>query len=193
MTNESILLKIKKSTYSWIFAAAGMERMCNFMENSLGKLLVSTKSAAGGRKTTVLVSSVLSYLLAIFLLANGRAFEKMLNSVSTGKIVQIVMVAWLVGFATYQLFAVFYAARSHCCVYENGVAGVTELSVSNPKATMQNFEIGYDEILNVTESGKTLCLYTLYEKYTVLALVNRAEALREIRARMCGKKNGTAS
>ena len=68
-----------------------------------------------------------------------------------------------------------------------GVTGPTA------NAAMQNFEIGYDEILNVTESGETLCLYTPYEKYTVLALVNRAEALREIRARMCGKKNGAAS
>ncbi len=170
-----------------------MERMCNFMENTLGKLLVSTKSVAGGRKTTVLVSAVLSYLLAIFLLANGHAFEKMLNSVSAGKIAQIVLVAWLVGFATYQLLSVFRSARSYCSVYENGVTGVTGPSANDLKAAMRSFEIGYDEILNVTESGKTLCLYTPYEKYTVLALANRAEALREIRARMCGKKNGAAS
>ena len=49
---------------------------------------------------------------------------------------------------------------------------------------MQKFAINYSEINNVTETGKTICIYTVYATYEVLALHNRSEAVNEIRKRI---------
>ena len=76
--------------------------------------------------------------------------------------------------------------RSHCNVYENGVAGITGLSLSHPNTPMQSFCISYDEIVNVTESGRTIFIYTKFCTYEILAMKNRAEAVQIIRSRMSG-------
>lgn len=69
-------------------------------------------------------------------------------------------------------------------VYENSVVGMTALSMNQPNMPMQKFAINYSEINNVTETGKTICIYTVYATYEVLALHNRSEAVNEIRKRI---------
>lgn len=75
-------------------------------------------------------------------------------------------------------------SRSYCDVYENSVVGMTALSMNQPNMPMQKFAINYSEINNVTETGKTICIYTVYATYEVLALHNRSEAVNEIRKRI---------
>ena len=75
-------------------------------------------------------------------------------------------------------------SRSYCDVYENSVVGMTALSMNRPNMPMQKFAINYSEINNVTEAGKTICIYTAYATYEVLALHNRSEAVNEIRKRI---------
>lgn len=157
------------------------------MDQKFGKLIVSTRSAAAGRKTAILVSSVFLYLLAIVMLFCEEAFTEALGR-GTGEIVWIVAIAFLIGWPTFQLVTAFMGSRSYCDVYEHGVAGTTGLSAANPNSPMQNFELGYDEIVNVTESGKTLFIYTQYAVLEILALKNRTEAAQEIRKRMTGRK-----
>lgn len=61
---------------------------------------------------------------------------------------------------------------------------MTALSMNRPNMPMQKFAINYSEINNVTEAGKTICIYTAYATYEVLALHNRSEAVNEIRKRI---------
>ena len=49
---------------------------------------------------------------------------------------------------------------------------------------MQDFELQYSEINNVTESGKNIIIYTSYHSYEVAALNNHSEAVNEIRKRI---------
>ena len=162
------------------------------MENTKGNLLVSTKSSATERKTMQTVASVIVIILGLFILSlndfTAQIAKDLLGKASYSWFVDfIIIVAFLVS-PCFGLFTTFLASKSYCDVYENAVSGMTGLSISNPKAPMQNFDIAYDEILNVTESGKTIYIYTQYTTYEVLALKNRVEAVNEIRARMTGKK-----
>lgn len=156
------------------------------MENR-GKLLVSTKTS-GGMKTFQLVSNILMLCLGIFFLLNSGIFGDMGEDMLGNKTIGIVLGWFLVIMPfTYPVFTII-GNRSYCDVYENTVTGMTGLSLSNPNAPMQKFDIGYDEIMNVTESGKTIFLHTSYMTYEVLAMSHRSDAVKEIRKRMTGKK-----
>lgn len=153
--------------------------------NSMGKLLISTKTGTG-MKTFQTVCCVLEVIIGIVLFCSigflKTVFEEMLDIGAVGVIVGI-----LGGFSC--LFSpvfVIIGNRSHCNVYENGVAGITGLSLSHPNTPMQSFCISYDEIVNVTESSKTIIIYTKYCTYEILAIKNRAEAIQIIRSKMSG-------
>lgn len=49
---------------------------------------------------------------------------------------------------------------------------------------MQDFEIPYSDISNVSEDKYSIVIYTQYANYKVLANTNRADALKEIRQRI---------
>lgn len=162
------------------------------METTRGKLLVSTKSMAAGRKAVVGVCSALLMLFGIVGLTFVDLFPRIARNLFGNASLSWVIVMFIViGFFVFpiiELVILFLGSKSYCDVYENAVVGTTSMSVNNPKAPMQNFEITYDEIQNVTESGKALIIYTQYTTYEVLALKNRPEALKAIRAKMTSNK-----
>lgn len=150
-----------------------------------GRLLVSTKTAAAGRKTVTLVICIALFLVGIFVMANGEAFYKL--SHQHYRLISAALGIFIFTYALYMLLAAFMGGRSYCEVYEHAVAGMTAMSRNQPNMPMQKFDIAYGDIKNVTETGKTICIYTPYAQYEVLALHNRAEAVAEIRNRMSGK------
>lgn len=160
------------------------------MENTTkGKLIVSTKSNATGRKAVQIVGAAFLVVFAIVVIANfeelaynmGRDF---FHSASAGTPLVMVLVVLLLGGAAFNLIVTFLGSKSFCDVYENGVVGKTALSRNQPNTPMQAFDLSYEEIKNVSEAGKSLIIYTDYMKYEVLALNNRTEALTEIRKRL---------
>lgn len=155
-----------------------------------GKLLVSTKSTAAGRKTVVMVSSAILIILGIatiFVSYGTPALEEMIDR-TWGPILGLVLGVFMIGEAAFNLITLNQNSKSYCDVYENAVLGRTCLSYSSPNTPVQNFTLSYDEIANVTESGKNIIIYTKYTQLEVVALKNRAEAVRAIRARIGGQK-----
>ncbi len=156
--------------------------------NERGKLLVSTKAAATGRKAVQIGGAMVLFVLAIFMVSNFNVFRKMgrdiFHSITAGELVGYGMIVLLLISAAFNLITTFLGSKSFCDVYENVVVGRTALSRNQPNTPMQNFELNYSEITNVTEAGKSLIIYTSYMKYEVLALKNRMEALQEIRRKI---------
>lgn len=150
--------------------------------NNMGELLVSTKTGAAGRKVLLCVLCPLLILLGIFIMATPEAFYEL--SHQHYRLIAILIGSVLIGYALFCLITTFLGSRSYCDVYENSVVGMTALSMNQPNMPMQKFAINYSEINNVTETGKTICIYTVYATYEVLALHNRSEAVNEIRKRI---------
>ena len=75
-------------------------------------------------------------------------------------------------------------SRSYCEIYENAIAGKTAMSGNDTKSVMEDFEISYNDISSVSQSGKFIIIYTKYANYRVLANNNRDEAARQIRSRL---------
>ena len=84
------------------------------------------------------------------------------------------------------LIASYTGFKSYCDVYENVIAGISGKSANKNAAPQQNFELSYADIVNATESSKTIFIYTVYGNFEVLALKNRVKATEEIRKRMKG-------
>lgn len=160
------------------------------MENTTkGKLIVSTKSNATGRKAVQIIGAAFFVALALMMLANfDEIFSQMgrdfFHNSSTGTLLGGVAVALFLGMAAFNVIVTFLGSKSFCDVYENGVVGKTALSRNQPNTPMQAFDLSYEEIKNVSEAGKSLIIYTNYMKYEVLALNNRVEAMQEIRKRI---------
>ncbi len=158
----------------------------------MGKLIVSTKAVAAGRKIYLFIVGVFMILVGIlFLLAPEEfraSFVDMFGSRSVGVIFQYGMGAFLIGMGAFMLISSHFGFKSYCDVYENGVVGTSGLSANKNAAPQQNFELSYDDIVNATESGKTIFIYTSYGNFEVLALKNRVEATQEIRKRMKGSQ-----
>lgn len=158
------------------------------MTNSKGNLLISTKSGASGRKTVMLVCCAIMFIFGIACIAAFGVFQDMgrdvFGSKGAGGVLCIILVAFFWGYAGSSLLITFLGSKSYCEVYENAVTGRTALSRRDPNAPMQDFDLSYRDIENVTEAGKSILIYTKYATLEVLALKNRAEAVSEIRARM---------
>ncbi len=154
-----------------------------------GKLIVSTKAVAAGRKIYILVVGIFMILLGLFALMNEDMAD-MFGRGDTAKLLYYAMCAVLVGGGVFMLLGSFKGFKSYCDVYEKGVVGTTGMSANKNAAPQQNFELAYSDIVNVAESGKTIFIYTNFGNFEVLALKNRVEATQEIRKRMTGKKEG---
>ncbi len=145
-----------------------------------GRLIVSTKSSSTGRKSIILIASIISYIFGIVCLVTPEAFSVMDD---------LWFILWLIGvlffflYPTFWLIVVFVGSKSYCDVYEYCVTGRTALSFSNPNMPVQNFELSYSEITNVAQSGKRIIIYTNYATYEIMALQNCALAVTEIRSR----------
>lgn len=155
------------------------------MPAKTGKLLVSTKANSNGRKTVILVISAIFIIFGIFLLLNFDIITRIDDDY--GFILGIVGIAFLFGYPALMLSIVFLGSKSYCDVYENVVSGRTALSINNPKAPMQDFEVTYDDIQNITETHKRLIIYTQYASYEVLAMRNCSQAVQEIRQKISKK------
>ncbi len=149
-----------------------------------GKLIVSTKSSAGKRKTVLLICSIIMYAFGVLILFTREAFSSM---GTMGDLLWLVGWIWPILYPTYNLILVFAGSKSYCDVYEDGVSGRTALSRNNPGIPMQDFEISFSEIVNVTNAGKRIMIYTKFATFEVMALQNCAPAVSEIRSRMTGK------
>ncbi len=152
----------------------------------MGNLLISTK-VEKGKKTFQTACCVLAVIIGVALFFSISFFIEDLLDMGTGVVIFGVVCA--LSFIISPIFVfiiVFKGNKSHCDVYENGVAGITGLGLNNSNTPMQNFCISYDEIVNITESSKSILIYTKYCTYEVLAKKNRAEAAQIIRSRMSG-------
>lgn len=135
----------------------------------------------------MIIISILLFGVGVLVIAAFDMFKEIDRT--WGPILGYAAVAFFFGYGVFNLVTAFQGSKSFCDVYENVVVGKTGLSYRDPKAPMQDFEISFQEIMNVTESGKTLLIYTEYATYEVLALKNREKAAKEIRARMTGKNS----
>ncbi len=142
---------------------------------STGKLLVSTKADVTGRKTAVIIGTILYVICGIVFFSPG--FSDFIGSDT----VAIIFGLFAEGYAVYYAIVGWMNLKSYCEVYENAVVGTTTVGfTTNP----QNFELRYDEIKNLSVSGKCIQIYTQYTVYKVLALRNAEAAVANIRARV---------
>lgn len=163
------------------------------MENK-GKLLVTTKAGIASKPVQLgisLVSCIFMIVLGIWFLTNMETWNRMgrdlFNNETIGTLIMLLLSIFMIGYSVFIMIVNIIGSRSYCAVYENSVVGMTALSMNKPSASMQKFDISYAEINNVTETGKTIIIYTPYASYEVMAANNRSEALKEIRKRMSGK------
>lgn len=158
-----------------------------------GRLLVTTKSNSTGRKTAATVSCVGAAILVVMFIAffailgfdgMGDIGEELFGSTFLGYCLIPALIIIILCPVIFNTIVVFNAAKSYVDVYENCLVGKTALSSSRPNEPMQDFELQYSEINNVTESGKNIIIYTSYHSYEVAALNNHSEAVNEIRKRI---------
>ncbi len=151
-----------------------------------GKLLVSTKSTAAGRKTVVIICSAVWIIMGIAIIFIGYCTDALRETISKtwGPILGLAAGVFMIGKAAFDLIVVAQNSKSYCDVYENAVLGRTCLSYSSPNTPVQDFRLKYNEIQNVTPSGKIIIIYTAYTKLEVVALANQNEAIQEIQKRM---------
>ena len=160
------------------------------MQNARGNLLVSTRADSMGRKIVALILAAILIWLAYFTVTDTEFRAGLVintGSFEMGRMLQVVLPVVLVAFAVYALVMVFKGSKSYVEVYENAVVGTTEMNAKNRNESMKNFEIGFDEIANISESKKSIQIFTPYTSYQVAALKNRAAAVQAIRARMKGQ------
>lgn len=160
---------------------------------SRGKMLVSTKSSRTHAETYYLVLGIIAVLAGIVIIPFAFRNESMFRVIA-GEIFGSRNLEWLVQILYFGLFFILpgidiffslFKCESYCNVHENGVVGTTVLGVSKRPI---DFNIGYDEILNVTDSGQSLLIYAQYATFEVRAIKNRTEALQEIKERITVKK-----
>ena len=125
--------------------------------SDMGRLIVSTKIGAK-MKTVLTVCCIFMFLIGIFMIFSIDILQKALDSTLGGLLLGLIPGCLC---ACYP-FLVIIGHKSYCDVHENGIIGMTGLSLSNPNTPMQKFSITYDEIINITESSRTLLIYTQY-------------------------------
>lgn len=155
-----------------------------------GNLLISTKSSAPNTK---IISAAIGFipdliLLLLFFIIGfdgvRRLGRELFGNASMGFIIFIAVIAFSLGFNVFNIIVACNSSRSYIDVYEYGIAGKTTLSWANPNAPVQDFELPYSEIKNISDSKKNIIIYTAYHTYEVLASRNHDQALQEIRNRI---------
>ena len=101
-----------------------------------------------------------------------------------GNLIGFSLTFGLPAYTTFSFLVSRASSKSYCDVYEHAVVGTTGISAANPNAPMQDFELSYSQIRNITKSKKMIILYTNYGEYHVLALQNCDAAISAIRARL---------
>ncbi len=160
-----------------------------------GRLIVSTKGSLAGIAIVLVLMSAIPFFLGIWWMSNEEMSAEI--AVEVFGTYKYRLIQYGVGFALLLSAASTFAInlksnRSYCDVYEEGVVGVTGKvyhlwTLNEPQ---QSFDLAYGDIINVTDSGKTFCIYTAYGSFEVVKKGRKAEqeqVLREIRDRMAGK------
>ena len=157
------------------------------MQNARGNLLVSTKAEAKVLKTIMIIACGFYLILALFFLFNldmiAYIGRRLLGNAVFGWCFAIIILVFVILWPVYVTIRLFLKYKSYIDVYENAVVGTT---VCNNTPSV-NFELGYDEIVKIDESGKDILIYTSYTNYQAAALKNHAAAVQAIRARMKGQ------
>ena len=165
----------------------------NYVMEQRGRLLVTTKSNSTGRKARAMVSCIGAAILVLMFIAffailgfdgMGDIGEELLGSAFLGYCLIPALIIIILCPVLFTTIVVFNAAKSYVDVYEKCLVGKTVLSSSRPNKPMQDFELQYGEINNITESGKNIIIYTSYHSYKVATLNNHSEAVNEIRKRI---------
>lgn len=99
--------------------------------SDMGRLIVSTK--VGNRiKSILLICCIVEFLIGIFMLSSIEILQISLNSELGGLLFGLIVG----GLCLSHPFLIILGHRSCCNVYENGVEGMTGLSLSNLNAPM---------------------------------------------------------
>lgn len=164
-----------------------------------GRLIVSTKTSAAQNALAGVVASAAMFILALIWFSVDGIEEDcarlVLKIFGSFKMTGLLYYGFGL-FAIFEgiyLFAINYKRnQSYCEVYEEGVVGVTgkNYRLRDINESPQGFDLAYEDIINVTDSGKTFCIYTAYGSFEVVKKGRKAEQeqmLREIRDRMAGK------
>ena len=141
-----------------------------------GKLILSTKSSFAVRKAVIGVCGLIFIIMAIIMMVNYKGIKSAFVGGSTGEIITIVAILFFILYPLIMFVMLCLKSKSYCEVYENYIVGKT--------LSLQEFEIPMNEVINVAEERMTLVIYSQYTNYKVMANVNRADALKEIRQRI---------
>ncbi len=144
--------------------------------NNKGKLILSTKSSLAVRKAVIGVCGLIFIIMAIIMMVNYKGIKSAFGGGSTGEIITIAAILFFILYPLIMFVMLCLKSKSYCDVYENYIVGKT--------LSLQEFEIPMNEVINVAEERMTLVIYSQYTNYKVMANVNRADALKEIRQRI---------
>lgn len=142
-----------------------------------GKLIVSTKKAQTKRLTLVGICGVIMIGFGLLCIIFSDIFDEVFGSALVAYLVGIAMIAY----PAYQFLVIWFGQKSYAAVYENCIEGITALS---GKSNMEQFQLQYPDILNVSTSKYRISIHTQYATYEVQAMVNCEEAVEEIRKRL---------
>lgn len=159
-----------------------------------GKLILSTKETAL-TKVAVVVACAICFVIGLVILVNLSMetdfYQFKLFGPSAGWIFELVVALFLMGCAP---VSIYQTNKSFCNIYDDGVTGRTVGIIG--LFGIQDFQIRYNEIVNVTKSSGRLTIYTNYTKYNVLAIDNNEKnkiikemAVKTIRNKMTGNGN----
>lgn len=146
-----------------------------------GSLIVSTKKAQTKRLTLVGICGVIMIGFGLLCIIFSDIFDEVFGSAVVAYVVGIAMIAY----PAYQFLVIWLGQKSYVEVYENCIEGITALS---GKSNMEQFQLQYPDILNVSASKYRISIHTQYATYEVQAMVNKDRAVEVIRNQIAAKK-----
>ncbi len=144
-------------------------------------LIISTKSASTGRKVAIVISSSVIILLGIICFFIPGAFKSINRQ--WGPLLGYACGILMIAYSLFEIMLVFFGTKSYCAVYENGISGITAFGIG-VKEPQQAVSLSFNEIENVSMSGKSIIVYTKFGKFLFSALKNGPEAVQAIRRGM---------
>lgn len=155
--------------------------MTNRTSMSRGNLIVSTKSASTGRKIVTVISGCIIILFGIICFFVPNAFKSINRQ--WGPLLGYACGILMIAYSVFEIAVVFFGTKSFCAVYENGISGITAFGFGI-KEPQQTVNLSFNEIENVSMSGKCIIVYTKFGKFLFSALKNGPEAVQAIRSGM---------
>ncbi len=146
-------------------------------------LIISTKSASTGRKNVAIVFNCITILICIICFFVCLFAPDVFKSIKLHPLLVFAFGIFAIISSTYDIAVAIFGTKSYCAVYENGISGITAfgLGVKEPQQTVS---LSFNEIENVSMSGKCIIVYTKFGKFLFSALKNGPEAVQAIRRGM---------